>query len=150
MSNEPDLHQIINALSNMEKRHQEELTRVREDYVAKLRQIQASADRTERDTPVVAEVAEEPKCSICGHEEERHTSQLPEEGGKEYCTECEWQTEFHAFDGSEPQPDDKCVCMHRRDSHQDHLGTGGAQCTVCPGDEERSWRHEFVMKTDEG
>lgn len=34
-----------------------------------------------------------------------------------------------------------CVCGHRNDQHQDETGLGGAQCLVCPGDEERAWRH---------
>lgn len=37
-----------------------------------------------------------------------------------------------------------CRCGHTRKQHQDNTGLGGAQCRVCPGDEERSWRHPYT------
>lgn len=37
-------------------------------------------------------------CSHCGHAEHCHTTSLPEEGYRDYCTECEGPDEFHAMD----------------------------------------------------
>lgn len=41
---------------------------------------------------------QEPLCTVegCGHPEDRHTRELPEEGYREYCTECV-QNEYHSF-----------------------------------------------------
>lgn len=39
---------------------------------------------------------------------------------------------------------EECRCGHKKRDHQDASGLGGAQCRVCPGDSERSWRHEFT------
>jgi hypothetical protein len=47
--------------------------------------------------------------------------------------------------GSEPSSTDSlnelCRCGHQR---RRHLEPPGAQCVACPGDSERSWRHEFA------
>jgi hypothetical protein len=37
-------------------------------------------------------------CSHCGHAEHCHTTSLPEEGYRDYCTECQGADEFHAMD----------------------------------------------------
>lgn len=98
------------------------------------------------DVPASQEV-EERLCRICGHSEDRHTHTLPEEGRKPYCAECDWADENHAFDGALPSREDVCNCGHLRGEHSGETSMGGAQCGRCPGDEERSWRHEFMMKT---
>jgi hypothetical protein len=36
-----------------------------------------------------------------------------------------------------------CHCGHTERQHQD-VGVGGTQCLICPGDDERSWRHPFT------
>lgn len=41
-------------------------------------------------------------CSHCGHAEHCHTTSLPEEGGRDYCTECQGAYEFHAMDEEPP------------------------------------------------
>lgn len=41
-------------------------------------------------------------CGHCGHHKDCHTTSLPEEGGRDYCTECESKDEFHTFD-KEPE-----------------------------------------------
>lgn len=45
----------------------------------------------------------------------------------------------------EQSPEDLCVCGHVRRVHQGDEGLGGAQCTRCSGDDERSWRHPFRL-----
>lgn len=42
-------------------------------------------------------------CSYCGHAAHCHTTSLPEEGRRDYCTECDGAHEFHAMD-EEPKP----------------------------------------------
>lgn len=37
-----------------------------------------------------------------------------------------------------------CRCGHKQRDHQGPEALGGAQCKVCPGDSERSWRHSFI------
>jgi hypothetical protein len=37
-----------------------------------------------------------------------------------------------------------CRCGHKYRDHQGPEALGGAQCRVCPGDSERSWRHAFT------
>lgn len=37
-------------------------------------------------------------CSHCGHAAHCHTTSLPEEGRRDYCTECSGKDEFHAMD----------------------------------------------------
>lgn len=46
---------------------------------------------------------------------------------------------------AEQSPEDVCTCGHVRRMHQDDKVLGGAQCTRCSGDEERSWRHTFRL-----
>jgi hypothetical protein len=46
-------------------------------------------------------------------------------------------------------PTDLCRCEHTRAQHQGPEGIGGAQCLICPGDEERAWRHPFTEKDAE-
>jgi hypothetical protein len=41
---------------------------------------------------------------------------------------------------------DRCQCGHVRSVHQGAAGLGGAQCLMCPGDSERSWRHLFTAE----
>jgi hypothetical protein len=52
--------------------------------------------------------------------------------------------------GSEPSSSDSldelCECGHQR---RRHLEPPGGQCVACPGDEERTWRHEFTPKKPE-
>jgi hypothetical protein len=43
-------------------------------------------------------------CSHCGHAEHCHTTSLPEERSKDYCTECQGKDEFHAFDEAPESP----------------------------------------------
>lgn len=45
---------------------------------------------------------------------------------------------------SETNPTPPCVCGHPKSNHQTKSGLGGEQCLVCPGDEERSWRHPYT------
>lgn len=55
----------------------------------------------------------------------------------------------HAFSQEQAQQTEEpplCRCDHRKDQHQDDTGLGGAQCKVCPGDSERSWRHPYTPK----
>lgn len=44
-------------------------------------------------------------CSFCGHAEHCHTTSLPEEGRKDYCTECDGAAEFHAMDEEPKRPE---------------------------------------------
>jgi hypothetical protein len=37
-------------------------------------------------------------CSYCGHAEHCHTFEARDEGGRDYCTECDGKDEFHAMD----------------------------------------------------
>ncbi len=43
-------------------------------------------------------------CSSCGHDEARHTFEARDEGGRDYCTECDGAEEFHAFDEEPKAP----------------------------------------------
>lgn len=87
----------------------------------------------------VEDEAMEAKCRICGHDDGRHGHTLPEEGRKPQCFECSWADENHEFDGTKAQETDVCNCGCVRRHHTD------GQCSLCPGDSERSWRHEFFM-----
>lgn len=94
-------------------------------------------------TSVAAPEPLEKRCR-CGHDEERHTTSLPEEGSQDYCIECDGPEGDHSFVLEDP--DDICECGCKR---KDHLGLDsgwGAQCRRCPGDGERSWRHAFKLK----
>lgn len=84
------------------------------------------------------------RCRICGHHCALHSK--PQEGVADFCVECEKKGgSRHLFDGSAPKPEDRCYCGCSRKLH---IGNPGAQCKGCPGDEERSWRHEFFMETE--
>jgi hypothetical protein len=54
----------------------------------------------DKDVPAVPELM----CSVCHHAEERHTASLPEEGSKDYCTECSGTDEYHAFNEAPESP----------------------------------------------
>lgn len=47
----------------------------------------------------------EDECSFCGHAEHCHTTTLPEEGRRAYCTECKGANEYHAFDDEPKTPE---------------------------------------------
>lgn len=200
---EPDIHEIVNALTTWHERQEESVREIRDAHHEQVRYMVEVIDRQNREIVRLkdqilkgARKAEEPepdpadtdpsicryacthpvadhgesgckhscpclaggvqptpvaddkeaKCRVCGHDEDRHSRTLPEEGYEEYCAECDSFVEFHEFDGSKPQPDDMCRCGHRRDCHRDILGTGGAQCELCPGGREKGWRHDFVMR----
>lgn len=42
-------------------------------------------------------------CSHCGHAQHCHTLETPDEGGRNYCTECKRADEFHIFDEKPPE-----------------------------------------------
>lgn len=44
-------------------------------------------------------------CSHCGHAEHCHTHEASDEGGRDYCTECEGADEFHAMDEEPKRPE---------------------------------------------
>lgn len=44
-------------------------------------------------------------CSFCGHDNARHTFEAPDEGGRDYCTECDGADEFHSFDEPPQRPE---------------------------------------------
>jgi hypothetical protein len=56
---------------------------------------------------------EKPVCSFCGHEEARHTTSLPEEGRRDYCTECAGEDEFHTLHGRPELPQERLVMQVR-------------------------------------
>ncbi len=81
-------------------------------------------------------------CRVCGHAEDRHTEELPEEGSANYCTECPGIGPFvpdnHTFDGAILAAWDRCKCGHQRSEHE------GGICAVCHPDNGKS--HEFALK----
>lgn len=59
--------------------------------------IYKEAHREVHGTPPGEPKPEEPGCSFCEHSEERHTTSLPEEGYRDYCTECMGHDGYHSF-----------------------------------------------------
>jgi hypothetical protein len=79
-------------------------------------------------------------CRVCGHHEDRHTEELPEEGGENCCAECPGIGSFlpgnHTYDGARSAEWDRCRCGHQRGEHKDDV------CAVCLADEA----HQFALK----
>lgn len=87
-------------------------------------------------------------CRVCGCHEDRHTEELPEEGGRNYCAECSGSSSTfvagpHTYDGAISAEWDVCLCGHGR---REHVSSGprGAYCKVCRTDRGRL--HTFAMK----
>lgn len=92
---------------------------------------------TPQDAPV------DPPCRVCGHHEDRHTEELPEEGGANYCAECSGDIGLfvpgnHSYDGAIQAAWDRCLCGHVRSEHKDGI------CAVCHPDHGQA--HEFALK----
>ena len=87
-------------------------------------------------------VADQTPCRICMHTEDRHMELLPEEGGRNYCSECLRVKNFpagdHAFEGAVSADWDRCLCGHTRGEHADGV------CNVCQPDYGKS--HDFALK----
>lgn len=82
-------------------------------------------------------------CRVCGHHEDRHTEELPEEGGRDYCAECSgaigpFVAQDHSYDGAISADWDRCRCGHQRSEHKDGI------CIVCRPAHGR--KHEFALK----
>lgn len=57
---------------------------------------------------------------------------------------------LHGLVALTDDPELPCQCGHSKLQHQDASGLGGAQCKVCPGDQERSWRHPYTAAVPAG
>lgn len=86
---------------------------------------------------------------LCTYELRLGTQETP----PEYCTEEVPETEQYCPTHRQLTEDMEklrpCRCGHTLKQHQGPEGLGGAQCKVCPGDSERSWRHPFTPADEE-
>lgn len=118
--------------------------------ISKARESAREAKRKElerQEAEKAKPVFSDPLCRVCGHIEDRHTEELPEEGGENYCTDCSGTAPFaapgHTFDGARPADWDVCRCGHARREHV-QKGTLGSYCNDCRPLQGR--KHEFALR----
>jgi len=106
-----------------------------ESAVGKLREIAGRAQRAQRDSYFLepSEVYLDTKFNLQAERESELRKAEERRKAREEGTE------------SQESLDDICNCGHPRRDHQGDEDLGRAQCKVCPGDDERSWRHPFTL-----
>lgn len=86
---------------------------------------------------------------LCTFESRPGTLETPPEYCDEEVAETDEYCSTHRQLVADMEALELCRCGHTFKQHQGPEGLGGAQCKVCPGDSERSWRHPFTPQEDE-